>query len=70
MKMIEDLALRGVTALENVNTGLGGTRELAKKNFHLIILAVSYTHLTSETTPMSARSLRPAAQGASPSASA
>ena len=38
VKMIEDLALRGVTALENVNTGLGGTRELAKKNFHLIIL--------------------------------
>lgn len=33
VKMIEDLALRGVTALENVNTGLGGTRELAKKIF-------------------------------------
>ena len=31
VKMIEDLALRGVTALENVNTGLGGTRELAKE---------------------------------------
>lgn len=38
VKEIEDLALRGVTTLEQVNTGLGGTRALAKKNFHLIIL--------------------------------
>ncbi|MEG1074486.1 MAG: PolC-type DNA polymerase III [Ruthenibacterium sp.] len=37
-KMIEDLALREVTQLETVNTKLGGARELAKKNFHLIIL--------------------------------
>ncbi len=38
VKMIEDLNLRGVKALEQVNTGLGSTRALAKKNFHLIIL--------------------------------
>ena len=38
VKMIEDLRLRGVTALENVNTGLGGARELAKKNYHMILL--------------------------------
>ncbi len=38
VKMLEDLAQRGVDRLENVNTGLGGARELAKKNFHLLIL--------------------------------
>ncbi|MEG2435822.1 MAG: PolC-type DNA polymerase III [Ruthenibacterium sp.] len=37
-KMVEDLTLREVTELETVNTKLGGARELAKKNFHLIIL--------------------------------
>lgn len=35
VKMIEDLALRGVTALENVNTGLGGTRELEIGRAHV-----------------------------------
>ncbi len=38
VKMLEDLNLRGVTELENVNTGLGGARELAKKNYHMILL--------------------------------
>lgn len=38
VKMLEDLRLRGVTALEHVNTGLGGARELAKKNYHMILL--------------------------------
>ena len=38
VKMIEDLELRGVKRLEKVNTGLGSTRALAKKNYHLIIL--------------------------------
>ncbi len=38
VRMIEDLAAQGVTELEQVNTGLGGTRELAKKNFHMILL--------------------------------
>lgn len=37
-KMLEDLELRAVKNLESVNTGLGGARALAKKNFHLIIL--------------------------------
>ncbi len=41
VKMIEDLALRGVTVLEQVNTGLGGARELAKKNYHMILLVRS-----------------------------
>ncbi len=37
-KMIEDLAARGIQRVEEINTGLGGARALAKKNFHLIIL--------------------------------
>ena len=45
VKMLEDLSMRGVKRLEDVNTGLGGARELAKKNFHLIILVRNNTGL-------------------------
>ncbi|MEG1010749.1 MAG: PolC-type DNA polymerase III [Ruthenibacterium sp.] len=37
-KLFEELAARGIRSLEEINTGLGGARELAKKNFHLILL--------------------------------
>ncbi len=38
VRMIEDLSARSVQQLEDINSGLGGTRELAKKTFHLILL--------------------------------
>lgn len=37
-KMLEDLKHRGIESIEQINTGLGNARTLAKKNFHLIIL--------------------------------
>lgn len=37
-KMIESLSAREIETVQAVNVGLGGTRELAKKNFHLLIL--------------------------------
>lgn len=37
-KNIDDLAAKNITELQSVNTGLGGTRALAKKNFHMILL--------------------------------
>lgn len=38
VKLLEELTSKGIDSLEQINTGLGGARELAKKNFHLIIL--------------------------------
>ncbi len=38
-KMLEDLSLRDIHAVEDINTGLGGNKEvLKKKYYHLIIL--------------------------------
>ena len=37
-KMLEDLAAKEIASVEQINTGLGNARALAKKNFHLIIL--------------------------------
>lgn len=37
-KMIEDLQHKEIENISQINTGLGSTRALAKKNFHLIIL--------------------------------
>ena len=45
VKMVEDLALRGVQDVQGINTGLGGARGLSKKNFHLIILVKNKTGL-------------------------
>ena len=36
-KMLEDLRGRKIETVEQINTGLGGARALAKKNFHLMI---------------------------------
>ncbi len=38
IKCLEDLRFRAVMKLEDINTGLGGARELAKRNFHMILL--------------------------------
>lgn len=38
IKCVEDLRFRTVMRLEDINTGLGGARELAKRNFHMVIL--------------------------------
>ena len=45
-KMLEDLKERGIQRVEQVNTGLGGNREvLKKKYYHLIILVENQTGL-------------------------
>ena len=36
--MLAELGKRGVQDVQQVNTSLGGTRELAKKNYHMILL--------------------------------
>ncbi len=38
IKFIDELKALGIKKIEEINTGLGGTKELAKKNFHMIIL--------------------------------
>ena len=38
VKNIEDLRRKEIKDLQKVNTGLGGTRALANKNFHMILL--------------------------------
>ncbi len=45
-KMLEDLEVRGIKNVEQINTGLGGNREvLKKKYYHLIILVENQTGL-------------------------
>jgi len=37
-KAVEDLRFRGIKRIEEINTGLGSNRELARRNFHMILL--------------------------------
>ncbi|MDK2813387.1 MAG: polymerase subunit alpha, Gram-positive type [Clostridiales bacterium] len=38
IRMIEELEFKGVRNMEEINTGLGSTRALSKRNFHMILL--------------------------------
>lgn len=38
IRMIEELEFKGVRNIEEINTGLGSTRALSKRNFHMILL--------------------------------
>ena len=38
IRMIEELEFKGVRDIEDINTGLGSTRALSKRNFHMILL--------------------------------
>ena len=38
IKMIDDLEFKEIRRVEEINTGLGSTRALSKKNFHMILL--------------------------------
>ncbi len=38
IRMIDDLEFKGIHNIEQINTGLGSTRALSKKNFHMILL--------------------------------
>ena len=45
-KMLEDLREKGIDTVEEINTGLGGNKEvLKKKYYHLIILVQNQTGL-------------------------
>ena len=39
-KMLEDLAAKDIRRVENVNTGLGGNKEVLKKKYHHLIILV------------------------------
>ncbi len=39
-KMLEDLNLKAITSVEDINTGLGGNREVLKKKYHHLIILV------------------------------
>ena len=45
-KMLEDLEVKEIRTVEEINTGLGGNKEvLKKKYYHLIILVKNQTGL-------------------------